>query len=166
MKRILLALGVAALLSSPVSAGGPILQKMQQRLGLQRGDMCSWDEQFRNGTVGCMPCGKTSGTVLYADGHFPKLKARMQGTAWKGKDFHGDGTFTNRWIGFEAISTTVTTGTSWFDGQPCIVMEYPPNAPVFGGVRDELREISPGTWLGRNYEIATGKHKGYFLLQK
>ena len=73
--------------------------------------------------------------------------------------------FINQWLGFQAISADITIGTSWFDGQPCFVMQYPKNAPVFGGSRDELREIAPNTWLGRCCDGDTGKLKSYFLLQ-
>jgi hypothetical protein len=128
--------------------------------------ICSLDEQFRTGTATGEPCGKTSGKVLIANGAMPKVKARIQSLAWKGKTFHGDGTFTNRWLGFEAISATTAQGTSWFDGQPCLVMQYPEKAPIFGGVRDELREVSPGVWLGRSYDGATGSFKNYFRLEQ
>jgi hypothetical protein len=67
------------------------------------------------------------------------VKATLQGAVWKGKVFHGDGTFTNRWLG-GVRAGTATTGVepSWFDGQPALVVHYPPTAPVFGNTRDEL----------------------------
>ncbi|MGL4421898.1 MAG: hypothetical protein ACRCZF_14620, partial [Gemmataceae bacterium] len=94
------------------------------------------------------------------------FKARMQGVAWKGKTFHGDGTFTNRWLGgFQLISATVRIEPSWLDGQPCFVMQYPSGTPVFGNVRDELRMIGPNQWLGHGYDSRTGQTKNWFLLQ-
>jgi hypothetical protein len=132
---------------------------------LRKGNPCAWEQLFRQGTATGTPCGSTRGTVLAADGKLPKLKARAQSTVWKGKTFHGDGTFTNRWLGgVKAVSATVCQGTSWLDGQPCLVMQYPPNAAVFGNVRDELREISPGLWLGRSYDAGTGQGKNWFVL--
>jgi hypothetical protein len=105
------------------------------------------------------------GAVLYADGKHPRLKARLQGIVWKGKTFYGDGTFTNRWLGgVHAISADVRAEPSWLDGQPCLVMQYAPNAPVFANVRDELRRISPDLWLGRSYDAATGHPKNWFVL--
>jgi hypothetical protein len=165
MKRLILSSVVALAAADTASAEGDLLAKMRTRLALKRDTQCGWDELFRNGTATGEPCGKTRGTVLSSDGPCPKLKARMQNLAWKGKTFHGDGTFINRWPGFEAISATTSQGTSLFDGQPCLVMQYDDKAPIFGGLRDELREIAPGTWLGRSYEGATGTFKGYFLLQ-
>jgi hypothetical protein len=165
MKTILPILILSCVVSSAM-ADGTISRNRATRLELQRGDSCWWDELFRQGTVSGEPVGKTRGTVLSAQGHFPKLKARFQGLLWKGKTFRGDGTFINRWVGFEAVTATVTIGESWFDGQPCVVMQYAADAPVFGGVRDELREIAPGTWLGRGVDSTTGRVKNYFLLQE
>src|SRR6516162_7920256 len=85
---------------------------------------CCWEALFRQGTLGCGPLGPTRGTVLYADGKYPRLKAHMQGIVWKGKTFHGDGTFTNRWLGgVHAVSASVHVEPSWLDGQPCLVMQ-------------------------------------------
>ena len=55
---------------------------------------------------------------------------------------------------------------SWLDGRPCLVMQYAPDAPVFGNVRDELRQIAPGVWLGRSYDAATGHPKNWFVLRE
>jgi hypothetical protein len=161
-------LALAALLGLAGSASAnSYLAKIQERIGLRRDTPCGWDDIFRRGTIEEPPCGKTRGTVLYAEGHLPRLKARIQGSIWKGKTFHGDGTFTNRWLGgVQAISATVAVENSWFDGQPCLVMAYPPGTPIFGGLRDELRCISPSTWLARSYDSVTGCSKGYFLLQR
>jgi hypothetical protein len=105
--------------------------------------------------------------VLYADDAlFPRVKARLQGSVWKGKYFHGDGTFTNRWLGGIRAGTVGTgVGESWADGRPAVVAQYPPTAPVFGNVRDELRQVGPGVWLGRSYDTITGRPKNWFMLQ-
>ena len=161
----ILALAMLLLLATTATAN-EFLAKIHERVGLQHGNPWSWDDLFSRGTLDGPPCGKTRGTVLYADGHWPKLKARAQSLLWKGKAFHGDGSFTNRWLGgVQAISATVVVENSWFDGQPCFVMTYPSGTPVFGGLRDEIRCIAPNTWLGRSYDSATSCPKGYFLLQ-
>lgn len=127
---------------------------------------CCLEALFRQGTLGCGPVGPTRGTVLHADGRHPRAKARLQGAVWKGKTFHGDGTFTNRWLGgVHAVSAAAHVGPSRLDGRPCLVMEYAPDARVFGGVRDELREIAPGVWLGRGYDAASGRPKNWFVLR-
>jgi hypothetical protein len=134
---------------------------------LRKATPCCWETLFRQGDLGCGPCGATRGTVLYAEGKHPRVKARVQGAVWKGKTFHGDGTFTNRWLGgIQAVSANVCVEPSWLDGQPCFVMQYAPDAPVFGNDRDELRQIGPGVWLGRSYDSATGNPKNWFVLRE
>lgn len=132
---------------------------------LRKGTPCGWEALFRDGTADCGPDGRTRGTVLYADGALPRVTARAQGVVWKGKTFHGDGTFTNRWLGgVHAVSAGVVTEPSFLDGRPCLVMQYAPNAAVFGNVRDELRQIGPELWLGRSYDSTTRKPKNWFVL--
>src|SRR3954447_23671248 len=121
--RPLLAAVVALALARPTVAGSPDAT-------LRQGTPCCWEALFREGTVGCSPHGPTRGTVLYADGEHPRVKARLQGVAWKGKTFHDDGTFTNRWLGgVQAVSADTGVEASWLDGQPCLAMRYGPDAP-------------------------------------
>lgn len=121
---------------------------------------------FCNGNLDCgTPFGAFRSAVLSADGKLPQLKARLQGSVWKGKTFHGDGTFTNRWLGGIAAGTAnVSIEPSWLDGRDCVVLIYPPSAPVFRNVRDELRQIAPDTWLGHTYDTTTGRSRNWFLL--
>jgi len=159
--KTLLAAVVALALVSLTSAKAP------SAAALHEATPCCWEALFRQGALGCgPPRGDTRGTVLYADGKHPRLKARLQGVVWKGKTFHGDGTFTNRWLGgVHAVSAGVRVEPSWLDGQPCLVMQYAPDAPVFGNVRDELRQIAPDVWLGRSYDVGTGHPKNWFVLR-
>lgn len=155
----LVAAVVTLALASPALAASP-------DAALRKATPCCWETLFREGNVGCVPIGPTHGSVLYVDGKHPRLKARLQGVVWKGKTFHGDGSFTNRWLGgFTAVSAGICVESSWLDCQPCFVMQYAPDARVFGNVRDELREIAPGTWLGRSYDAATGQPINWFVLK-
>lgn len=157
--RPLLTVATTLALASPTFAGSPAA-------ALREATPCCWEALFRQGNVDCGPHGPTRGTVLYADGKHPRVKARLQGIVWKGKTFHDDGTFTNRWLGgVQAVSADTRVEPSWLDGQPCLVMQYAPNAPVFGNVRDEVRQIAPDMWLGRSYDAATGHPKNWFVLR-
>src|SRR5262245_31827840 len=158
MRLLLAALAMA--LVSPALARTPAA-------ALRHATPCCWESLFRQGSVDCGPVGLTRGAVLYADGGCPRLKARMQGFVWKGKTFQGDGTFTNRWLGgIQAISASVSVEPSWLDGQPCLAMQYGPDARVFANVRDELRQIAPGLWLGRSYDGVSGQPKNWFVLRE
>jgi hypothetical protein len=127
---------------------------------------CSYLELFGRGEVGCPPQGPMRGIVLWSDGAHPHLKARTQGTLWKGKEFHCDGSFTNRWLGgIHAGGATISVESSWRDGQPCFVMQYGPDARVFANVRDEIRQIAPDLWLGCSLDAPSGQLKNWFLLR-
>src|SRR4051794_33833474 len=111
--RPLLAAVAAVALTCPAVAGPPDAV-------LREATPCCWEALFRQGTVGCGPHGPTRGTVLDADGKHPHVKARLQGVVWKGKVFHDDGSFTNRWLGgVHAVSADTRMEPSWLDGQPC-----------------------------------------------
>lgn len=126
----------------------------------------NYEAAFRQADAGSVPLGFYSGTVLSAEGPFPRLQVRLQGLVWKGKTFHGDGKFTNHWLGgLKAVSATTSVGPSVFDGRPAVLVRYRRFAPVFGGDYDELREITPGVWLGRRFDAITGKPKNWFLLE-
>lgn len=125
-----------------------------------------WETAFRQAPLGLAPVGHTRGTVLDADGRFPRMKARLQGSIWKGKTFHGDGTFTNRWVGGIRAGTASTyEEPSWLDGQPSLVVQYPPTALVFRNTRDKLRQVAPNVWLGRTFDATTGQPKNWFTLR-
>jgi hypothetical protein len=126
----------------------------------------NWDATFRDASLGSAPVGYYRGTVLAAEGAFPRVKARLQGAMWKGKTFHGDGTFTNHWLGgVRAVTAGTSVGLSTLDGQSALVVRYPRFAPVFGGDYDELRQLGPGVWLGRRYDARSGRPKNWFLLE-
>jgi len=114
-----------------------------------------------------VPSGNAKGRVLLmTNAKFPRLKARMASTFWKGKNFDEDGAFINQFVGFQALRSRADLGTSWHDGKPCIVIEYPPGTPLFGNNRDELREIAPGLYLARLYErCPCPRLVGYFAIQ-
>jgi hypothetical protein len=132
-------------------------------------DLCLEQLQglYATGTSGCTPAGCSRGEVLVmADTRHPRMKVRMANTVWKGKCFAEDGSFINQWAGFRALHSCVAEGPSWFDGQPCIVMEYPPGTPLFANLRDELRQIGPCLWLGMFYDREPcPKFRGMFALE-
>jgi hypothetical protein len=50
-----------------------------------------------------------------------------------------------------AIIAKVYKGPSWLDGKECSALDYPETSLVAGWIRDEIREIGPGLYLGRVY---------------
>jgi hypothetical protein len=113
------------------------------------------------------PSGLGRGEVLMlANTRHARMRARMANAVWKGKYFEDDGTFINQWCGFRALHSSAAEGCSWFDGRPCIVLEYPPGTPLFANMRDEIREVAPGLWLGMFFEREPcPKFRGFFALE-
>jgi hypothetical protein len=70
---------------------------------------------------------------------------------WHGKVFHPSTHDLHNKIspfGIEAIRAKVYQGESWLDGQPCVVLDYSETSFVAGWIRDEIREVAPGLYLG------------------
>jgi hypothetical protein len=134
---------------------------------LKKLSQCELDRLFEQAPPGEIPHGYARGQVLLkTDAHFPKLRARLDGAAWKGKHFDDHGDFINQWPGFTALRGQSQLGTSWHDEKPCLVLDYPPGTPLFGNTRDELRQIGPGLYLARLYETCPcPRFRGYFAIQ-
>ncbi len=60
---------------------------------------------------------------------------------------------TNRILAFgiNAIVAQVYKSESWFDGKECIVLDYSKTSLLAEHVRDEIRQIGPGLYLGLVY---------------
>ncbi len=54
-------------------------------------------------------------------------------------------------LALNAIIAKVYKGESWLDGKECIVLDYSDTSLVAQWIRDEIREISPGLYLGKVY---------------
>ena len=53
--------------------------------------------------------------------------------------------------GLNAIIARVYKGPSWLDGKECIVLDYSDTSLLAHWIRDEIRQIGPGTYLGKVY---------------
>lgn len=110
-------------------------------------------EIFGSGRAGPVPDGHGRGTVLPGTGR-PLSRVAAAGCyalAWRGKVVDGRrGRLKNIVTPFEirAIEAEVYPQDSWYDGEPCIVLDYSRTSRVARRIRDEIREITPGVYLG------------------
>jgi hypothetical protein len=116
----------------------------------------SWPELerlYREADAGAFPQGYTAGKAIYSPcSPFAGLHSRVTGALWHGKVFdNADCSLVNQWSGFRAIHARVAYGPSCLDGKTSIVMDYGETSLVWSDVRDEVREIAPGLYLGRMY---------------
>jgi len=111
------------------------------------------DNLFRRGPMGDIPDGDASGTVIAAPGSEFEgpIKRFARWLAWQGKVFHRSRGYLHNKVGpfgWHLIKAKVYVAPSWFDQQPAIILDYSKTSLIARSVRDEIREVSPGTFLG------------------
>ena len=114
------------------------------------------DDLFRNSPAGEIPTGKTDGTAIVAPGTkvSDNIARFVNHFTWKGKVFMPEkGELINRIgpIEQELIVAKVYKGKSWFDDKECIVIDYGDTSLIAHWIRDEIREVAPGIYLGLVY---------------
>jgi hypothetical protein len=114
------------------------------------------DDIFRNSTAGNIPVGEGKGTAIIAPGTnvSDEIAKLINVFTWKGKVFDpAKGELRNKILplGHRAIVAKVYKDTSWFDKKECIVLDYSKTSLVAKWIRDEIREVSPGIYLGLVY---------------
>jgi hypothetical protein len=114
------------------------------------------DDLFRSSPAGDIPNGPANGTAIIAPGtrYCAPIAEIINHFGWQGKVFDAaNGSLKNRILAFgvEAIIAKVYKGPSWLDGKECIVLDYSQTSIVAQRVRDEIRLISPGFYLGKVY---------------
>lgn len=116
------------------------------------------DEIYRNSEAGSIPDGNTYGTAILAGSAFASLVAAFSRIfAWKGKVFdlfcpdHRAGILLNKIspFGLRSIVAKVYLDKSWLDGRETIVIDYSRTSLVAKAIRDEIREVEPGVYLGK-----------------
>lgn len=116
------------------------------------------DEIYRNAAPGQIPSGDTQGTAILAGSIFAKWVAFLAGLfAWQGKIFDlfcpaGDaGLLVNKITPFSLtfIVAKVYRDASWLDQKQTIVIDYSRTSFFAKKIRDEIREVEPGVYLGK-----------------
>jgi hypothetical protein len=114
------------------------------------------DDLFSSSPAGEIPNGQAEGTAIIASGtrFSAEIASLINIFAWQGKTFDAaHGVLTNRILAFglNAIVAEVYKSASWFDNKECIVLDYSKTSLVAKHIRDEIREIDSGTYLGLVY---------------
>jgi hypothetical protein len=131
---------------------------------------CELEQLYLQAEPGPVPTGYARGKALRWAGHrWAASASRLTGLLWHGKWFDdGDCTLLNEWcFGVKAIRAQVYCGPSWLDGRPAIIMDYSDTSTVWRDVRDELRQVGPGLYLGVMYQrkCPCPKFKMFFALE-
>jgi hypothetical protein len=114
------------------------------------------DDLFKANPAGPIPDGPAKGTAIVSPGTVwsPEIAEFISFFIWEGKTFDAaHGVLTNRLLhfGLNAIVAEVYKDKSWLDGQECIVLDYSKTSLVAKWIRDEIRLIQPGLYLGKVY---------------
>jgi len=114
------------------------------------------DALFTASPVGEIPSGEAAGTAIIAPGSAftHEIAQAINLFAWQGKVFDAaTSTLRNKILpfGINAVIAKVYKGNSWLDGKECIVLDYSETSFVAQRVRDEIRLIGPGLYLGKVY---------------
>ena len=114
------------------------------------------DELFKASPPGDIPDGPAKGTAIIAPGtkYSERIADLINHFGWQGKVFDAKkGVLKNKilFFGLEAILARVYKDKSWFDGEECIVLDYSETSLLAHFIRDEIRLIGPGFYLGKVY---------------
>jgi hypothetical protein len=151
--RAAVAVGFAALVAGPAHASDTAVtlaqpQTMDQLVRMSSAELHAL---FAAAPAAPAPGGFVPGRAIKNPGSRNTVaNSRRTGLVWKGKIFRDDGTMINRFGPVKAIPADVYEGTSWYDGRPALVLDYS-RSRLWPTVRDEVREVAPGLYLGIMY---------------
>jgi hypothetical protein len=120
---------------------------------MSRGEL---DQLFRDSPSGPIPTGPARGTaiLLPGSGLDRAISALVRALVWKGKIFSpATSDLKNRIgpLGIPLIRARVYQDRSWFAEGQAIVLDYSKTSLVARLIRDEIRQVGPGVYLGQVY---------------
>lgn len=140
---------------------------------LKKMNQAELDKIYGESEAGPIPNGDSKGTKIVfpeSPSYETSKQQEEMGIVWEGKIFYcpdpeGPGTLKNKVNGQLVFGAEVYYGTSDFDGGKCIILDYS-KAPEYENmrVRDEIRRVADGIYLGRMNRINEDGNCGEFLL--
>ncbi len=136
---------------------------------LARLSCCELEQLYRQAEATPLPDGYVRGRAIYCpDRPLSGARSSLTNFLWRGKLLDAAGcSLVNQWLGFRAIKARIYLGTSWLDGKPSVIMDYRGTSRVWSDVRDEVREVAPGLFLGAMFRSrrAGPEFQLFFALQ-
>ena len=159
-------------LDSPKTSGsGPGAQRRPNLPYYGMVQTAAYQPNYYNGYYGyAVPVGYYPGKAIWSAGTKWTVPLAL-GTAliWQGKDFDPCTMLMTNKNWFPSTKAKVFYGPSWLDGQPSIIMDYAETSKLVGTVRDEIREVRPGLYLGimfvRRDSGCHCKFRNFFVLE-
>jgi len=130
-----------------VAIAAPLAYTPEQLLRMSEGELIQLYKCARPAPV---PACYTPGLVIFKPGSCITVPVArvLECTAWQGKYFPCEGTMVNRQFGVPTVKANIYAGESWLDGGPSTVFDYQDTSVICCRYRDEVREVSPGVYLG------------------
>ncbi|MCH4565120.1 hypothetical protein MKP05_18645 [Halomonas sp. EGI 63088] len=128
---------------------------VQQWLDMPREQL---DDLYRRAEPGAIPNGDTRGTPIVTGSPLARAYAHFARLfAWQGKVFDmfaedgSAGVLVNKVtpLSLSFVVAKVYRAPSWMDDRETIVIDYSSTSFFFRAVRDEIREVEPGVYLGK-----------------
>ena len=136
---------------------------------LRRMDNGELDLLFRSSPGGAIPRGRLQGTALLFPGSriCGPLATVVRLAFWQGKVTDDSARSLENLIGpfgIRTIKARISRGGSWVDGEDCVLIDYSQTSLVARMVRDEIRQVAPGLYLG----LAWLRHRraGWFTVRQ
>lgn len=114
------------------------------------------DDIFRAAPTGTPPQGEMEGTAIITGRFSFVLAVLARALVWQGKVFDmaaapHKGVLVNKITPFRIflVAAEVYLGNSWLDGKEAIIIDYSKASFVASKIRDEIREVEPGLFLGK-----------------
>ena len=136
---------------------------------LQRMDNRELDLLFRSGSARDVPHGRLPGTGLLFPGTpaCGPLAWLVHLVVWQGKETEPSGRSLQNLVGplrTRTIRALLSHDRSWVDDEECVLIDYSRTSFVARMVRDEVRLVAPGLYLG---VVWLGKRRvGWFTLRQ
>ena len=120
---------------------------------LQRMDNRELDLLFRSSSAGDVPHGRLPGTGLLFPGTpaCGPLAWLVHLVVWQGKETGPSGRSLQNLVGplrTRTIRALLSHDRSWVDDEECVLIDYSKTSIVARMVRDEVRLVAPGLYLG------------------
>jgi hypothetical protein len=127
------------------------------------------DELFAGSPAGDIPVGRGRGTAVFFAGRraAKPFAALARVLFWQGKVFRPESHDLKNLLtpfSIPGIRAEVYSGESWYDGRPCVVLDYSKSSKIAGRIRDEIRQVGPNEYVGMVF-MGARRLGVYFFLQ-
>jgi hypothetical protein len=132
---------------TPDNRGTAATQKL---MDMKRADL---EALYRASASGPIPDGKSDGLATLDSGTAAgRASEALFSFFWHGKVFDANrGELVNRLTVGRLVHAKVFIGPSWLDGKPSVIIDYKGKSWIAGAIRDEIRMVAPGVYLGFAY---------------